>query len=179
MDGQNFVEHTLSVRSTSAGRPAVSVCSAAAVVPPPSKSTIRTPMAVPPIDPPSNRNRKKKFPQTPSFQSPYSQFTSYFHQSPPHNPNPYPPYAHTYNHYEQAPMEPLPFQHHYPHNPSFSSNQVSMDDTLGIISQEQEEFQTALASFTSAFYEFISRIPLSFTNNQNTFQPPSFNEPSF
>ncbi|XLR69081.1 hypothetical protein S83_019753, partial [Arachis hypogaea] len=58
--GQNFVEHTLSVRSTSAGRPAVSVCSAAAVVPPPSKSTIRTPMAVPPIDPPSNRNRKKK-----------------------------------------------------------------------------------------------------------------------
>ncbi|KAL1301300.1 coiled-coil domain-containing protein SCD2 isoform X1 [Arachis ipaensis] len=58
--GRNFAEHTLSVRSTSAGRPAVSVRSAAAVVPPPSKSTIRTPMAVPPIDPPSNRTREKK-----------------------------------------------------------------------------------------------------------------------
>ncbi|XLR15004.1 hypothetical protein S83_042942, partial [Arachis hypogaea] len=58
--GRNFAEHTLSVRSTSARRPTVSVCSAAAIVPPPSKSTIRTPMVVPPIDPPSNRNREKK-----------------------------------------------------------------------------------------------------------------------
>ncbi|KAL2347094.1 hypothetical protein Fmac_001094 [Flemingia macrophylla] len=57
--GRNFVEHTQSVRSTSAGRPAVSVRSAAVV--PPNKSTIRTPMAIPPIDPPSNRNRDKRF----------------------------------------------------------------------------------------------------------------------
>ncbi|XP_020204312.1 coiled-coil domain-containing protein SCD2 isoform X1 [Cajanus cajan] len=57
--GRNFVEHTHSVRSTSAGRPAVSVRSAAVV--PPNKSTIRTPMAIPPIDPPTNRNRDKRF----------------------------------------------------------------------------------------------------------------------
>ncbi|RYR76630.1 hypothetical protein Ahy_A01g001222 isoform C [Arachis hypogaea] len=44
--GRNFAEHTLSVRSTSAGRPAVSVRSAEAVVPWPSKSTIQTPMAL-------------------------------------------------------------------------------------------------------------------------------------
>ncbi|KAL3025497.1 hypothetical protein AAZX31_04G182800 [Glycine max] len=57
--GRNFVEHTHSVRSTSAGRPAVSVRSAAVV--PPNKSTLRTPMAIPPIDPPTNRNREKRF----------------------------------------------------------------------------------------------------------------------
>ncbi|XP_004501742.1 coiled-coil domain-containing protein SCD2-like isoform X2 [Cicer arietinum] len=57
--GRNFVEYNRSVRSASAGRPAVSVRSTA-VVPPP-KSTIRTPMAVPPIDPPTNRNREKRF----------------------------------------------------------------------------------------------------------------------
>ncbi|XP_014501034.1 coiled-coil domain-containing protein SCD2 isoform X1 [Vigna radiata var. radiata] len=55
--GRNFVEHTHSVRSTSAGRSGVSVRSAAVV--PPSKSTLRTPMAIPPIDPPTNRNREK------------------------------------------------------------------------------------------------------------------------
>ncbi|KAG5050030.1 hypothetical protein JHK85_011133 [Glycine max] len=57
--GRNFVEHTHSVRSTSAGRPAVSVRSAAVV--PPNKSTLRTPMAIPPIDPPTNRNREKRY----------------------------------------------------------------------------------------------------------------------
>lgn len=62
--GRNFVEHTQSVRSSSAGRPAVSVRSAAAAAPvvPPPKSTIRTPMAVPPIDPPTIRNKEKRFP---------------------------------------------------------------------------------------------------------------------
>ncbi|MED6170728.1 scaffold protein Scd2 [Stylosanthes scabra] len=58
--GRNFIEHNVSVRSTSAGRPAVSVRAASIV--PPSKSTIRTPMAVPPIDPPTNRTRDKRFP---------------------------------------------------------------------------------------------------------------------
>ncbi|KAG5031878.1 hypothetical protein JHK85_015860 [Glycine max] len=57
--GRNFVEHTHSVRSTSAGRPAVSVRSAAVVAP--NKSTLRTPMAIPPIDPPTNRNRDKRY----------------------------------------------------------------------------------------------------------------------
>ncbi|TKY73700.1 Coiled-coil domain-containing protein SCD2 [Spatholobus suberectus] len=57
--GRNFAEHTHSVRSTSAGRSAVSVRSAAAV--PPNKSTLRAPMAIPPIDPPTNRNREKRF----------------------------------------------------------------------------------------------------------------------
>ncbi|MED6223032.1 scaffold protein Scd2 [Stylosanthes scabra] len=58
--GRNFMEHNVSVRSTSAGRPAVSVRAASVV--PPSKSTVRTPMAVPPIDPPTNRTRDKRFP---------------------------------------------------------------------------------------------------------------------
>ncbi|XP_050121579.1 coiled-coil domain-containing protein SCD2-like isoform X1 [Malus sylvestris] len=57
--GRNFVEHTTSVRSTSAGRPSISVRSAA-VVPPPSKPSLRTPVAIPPIDPPT-RNRDKRF----------------------------------------------------------------------------------------------------------------------
>ncbi|KAI4336380.1 hypothetical protein L6164_014914 [Bauhinia variegata] len=57
--GRNFVEHAHSVRSTSAGRPAVSVRSTTVV--PPNKSTLRTPMAIPPIDPPSSRNRERRF----------------------------------------------------------------------------------------------------------------------
>ncbi|ONI07864.1 hypothetical protein PRUPE_5G143600 [Prunus persica] len=57
--GRNFVEHTTSVRSTSAGRPSMSVRSSTVV--PPSKSSVRTPVAIPPIDPPSNRNRDKRF----------------------------------------------------------------------------------------------------------------------
>ncbi|KAM1080472.1 hypothetical protein ACFX13_015404 [Malus domestica] len=56
--GRNFVEYTTSVRSTSAGRPSISVRSAA-VVPPPSKPSLRTPVAIPPIDPPT-RNRDKR-----------------------------------------------------------------------------------------------------------------------
>ncbi|KAK2391359.1 coiled-coil protein [Trifolium repens] len=59
--GRNFVEHTQSVRSSSAGRPAVSSVRSSPVVPPP-KSTIRAPMAIPPIDPPTNRNKEKRFP---------------------------------------------------------------------------------------------------------------------
>ncbi|KAI4343559.1 hypothetical protein L6164_010894 [Bauhinia variegata] len=58
--GRNLVEHAHSVRSTSAGRPAVSVSSTTMV--PPSKSTLRTPMAIPPIDPPTNRNRERRVP---------------------------------------------------------------------------------------------------------------------
>ncbi|CAN6713514.1 unnamed protein product [Malus baccata var. baccata] len=58
--GRNFVEHTTSVRSSSTGRPSMSVRSAA-VVPPPSKPSLRTPVTIPPIDPPSNRNRDKRF----------------------------------------------------------------------------------------------------------------------
>ncbi|CAJ2641290.1 unnamed protein product [Trifolium pratense] len=58
--GRNFVEHTQSVRSTSAGRPAVSSVRSSTVVAPP-KSTIRTPMHVPPIDPPT-KYKEKRFP---------------------------------------------------------------------------------------------------------------------
>ncbi|XP_019437200.1 PREDICTED: coiled-coil domain-containing protein SCD2-like [Lupinus angustifolius] len=58
--GRNILEHAPAVRSTSAGRPAVSVRSAQAV--PPSISTIRTPVAVPPIDLSTNGGREKRFP---------------------------------------------------------------------------------------------------------------------
>ncbi|KAK9926558.1 hypothetical protein M0R45_023781 [Rubus argutus] len=56
---RTFVEHTTSVRSASAGRSSMSVRSGTVV--PVSKSSIRTPVSIPPIDPPSNRNRDKRF----------------------------------------------------------------------------------------------------------------------
>ncbi|KAL1814553.1 hypothetical protein DCAR_0518711 [Daucus carota subsp. sativus] len=56
--GRNFMDHAPSVRSTSTGRPA-SVRSAQVVKP--SRTSIRTPVAVPPIDPPSNRLRDNRF----------------------------------------------------------------------------------------------------------------------
>ncbi|OIW19929.1 hypothetical protein TanjilG_30843 [Lupinus angustifolius] len=57
--GRTSLEHAPTVRSTSAGRPAVSVRTAQMV--PPSKSTTRTSISLPPIDPPTNRGREKRF----------------------------------------------------------------------------------------------------------------------
>ncbi|XP_040986644.1 coiled-coil domain-containing protein SCD2-like isoform X1 [Juglans microcarpa x Juglans regia] len=57
--GRNFVEHVPSVRSTSTGRPSRSVRSTAFV--PPSKSSLRTPMTIPPIEPPTSRNRERRY----------------------------------------------------------------------------------------------------------------------
>ncbi|KAF9671772.1 hypothetical protein SADUNF_Sadunf12G0083300 [Salix dunnii] len=56
--GRNFMENVPSGRSTSAGRPSMSV--RAATVVPPSKQSLRTPIATPPIDPPSSTNRDHK-----------------------------------------------------------------------------------------------------------------------
>ncbi|KAJ9676530.1 hypothetical protein PVL29_021846 [Vitis rotundifolia] len=57
--GRNFVEHTPSVRSTSAGRPAMSV--RAMPIVPSSRGTLRNPVSIPPIEPPSkNRPREKR-----------------------------------------------------------------------------------------------------------------------
>ncbi|KAE8699944.1 Coiled-coil domain-containing protein SCD2 [Hibiscus syriacus] len=58
--GRNFVEHAPSVRSTSAGRPAVSMRSTTPNLMPPSRNSVRTPVNIPPIDPP-NRSREKRF----------------------------------------------------------------------------------------------------------------------
>ncbi|GLT39937.1 hypothetical protein SLA2020_141020 [Shorea laevis] len=58
--GRNFVEHAASVRSTSTGRPAVSVRSTTPTLKPPSRTSIRTPNSIPPIEPP-NRSRDKRF----------------------------------------------------------------------------------------------------------------------
>ncbi|OAY48025.1 coiled-coil domain-containing protein SCD2 isoform X1 [Manihot esculenta] len=57
--GRNLAEHVPSVRSTSAGRPSMSVRTGTLV--PPSKSSLRTPVSIPPIEPPSNRNKEKRF----------------------------------------------------------------------------------------------------------------------
>ncbi|XAR67850.1 hypothetical protein NMG60_11002777 [Bertholletia excelsa] len=57
--GRNFMEHTSSVRSTSAGRPSVSVHSTTIVAP--SQGTLRTPVSIPPIEPPSSRLKEKRF----------------------------------------------------------------------------------------------------------------------
>ncbi|XP_072964598.1 coiled-coil domain-containing protein SCD2 isoform X1 [Typha angustifolia] len=59
--GRNFVEHTPAMRSTSAGRPSISVRPTATMVPP-SKTSIRTPSPIPAIEPPTDRNRQKRFP---------------------------------------------------------------------------------------------------------------------
>ncbi|KAF8037007.1 hypothetical protein BT93_B0049 [Corymbia citriodora subsp. variegata] len=56
--GRNFVDHATSVRSTSAGRPSMSVRSSPLV--PPSKPTLRTPVSVPPIEPPTRNNRESR-----------------------------------------------------------------------------------------------------------------------
>ncbi|KAL0342274.1 UNVERIFIED_CONTAM: Coiled-coil domain-containing protein SCD2 [Sesamum calycinum] len=59
--GRNFMDITPSVRSTSAGRPSMSVRAATTTVAPPSRSSLRTPVTVPPIEPPSNRLKEKRF----------------------------------------------------------------------------------------------------------------------
>ncbi|RVW52620.1 Coiled-coil domain-containing protein SCD2 [Vitis vinifera] len=56
---RNFVEHTPSVRSTSAGRPAMSV--RAMPIVPSSRATLRNPVSIPPMEPPAkNRPREKR-----------------------------------------------------------------------------------------------------------------------
>ncbi|XP_050223961.1 coiled-coil domain-containing protein SCD2 [Mercurialis annua] len=64
--GRNFADHVTvpSVRSTSAGRPSITSVrtGAAAALVPPSKSSIRTPVSIPPIEAPNNRiNKEKRF----------------------------------------------------------------------------------------------------------------------
>ncbi|XP_060205392.1 coiled-coil domain-containing protein SCD2-like isoform X2 [Lycium barbarum] len=61
------MDHTPSVRSSSTGRPSsMSVRTSAATtttgaIVPPSRSTLRTPVSIPPVEPPSNRLREKRF----------------------------------------------------------------------------------------------------------------------
>ncbi|KAK1319848.1 hypothetical protein QJS10_CPB04g00128 [Acorus calamus] len=61
--GRNFVEHAPSVRSTSAGRPSISVRTAAPPMVPPSRISLRTPSPIPPIEPPPvvDRRRERRF----------------------------------------------------------------------------------------------------------------------
>ncbi|XP_034692912.1 coiled-coil domain-containing protein SCD2 [Vitis riparia] len=56
--GRNFVEETPSVRSTSAGRPSMSLNAIPLVSP--SRAPLRTPVPIPPIEPP-NRQKEKRF----------------------------------------------------------------------------------------------------------------------
>ncbi|XWS47755.1 hypothetical protein CRYUN_Cryun13aG0011900 [Craigia yunnanensis] len=58
--GRNFLEHAPSVRSTSAGRSAMSMRSTTPTLMPPSRTSVRTPVTLPPIDPP-HRSRDKRF----------------------------------------------------------------------------------------------------------------------
>lgn len=57
--GRNFMEHNPSVRSTSAGRPSMSVRSAMVV--PPSRASLKTAVTLPPLEPPTSRLREKRF----------------------------------------------------------------------------------------------------------------------
>lgn len=54
--GRNFVEHVPQVRSTSTGRSVRST-----PIMPLSKPSLRTPVSIPPIEPPSNRNGDRRF----------------------------------------------------------------------------------------------------------------------
>ncbi|KAH9705614.1 coiled-coil domain-containing protein SCD2 [Citrus sinensis] len=66
--GRTLVEHTTTVRSTSAGRPSMmSVRTTPSV--PPSKPSVRTPVAIPPIEPPSSRIIKRFPPEIPQLNS--------------------------------------------------------------------------------------------------------------
>ncbi|PSR84613.1 Coiled-coil domain-containing protein [Actinidia chinensis var. chinensis] len=56
---QNAVEEAPSVRSTSAGRPSMSIPTTPSVLP--SRTSLKTPIPIPPIDPPTNRQREKRF----------------------------------------------------------------------------------------------------------------------
>ncbi|XAR48235.1 hypothetical protein NMG60_11030986 [Bertholletia excelsa] len=56
---QNFGEEIPPVRSTSTGRPSMSTLTVPAV--PPIKTSVRTPVPIPPIDPPSNKQIEKRF----------------------------------------------------------------------------------------------------------------------
>ncbi|KAJ6970859.1 hypothetical protein D5086_027258 [Populus alba] len=56
--GRNFMENVPSARSTSAGRSSMSVRTVTVV--PPSKQSLRTPISIPPIDPPSGRSKDNK-----------------------------------------------------------------------------------------------------------------------
>ncbi|XP_031262888.1 coiled-coil domain-containing protein SCD2-like [Pistacia vera] len=57
--GRNLGEETTSVRSTSAGRPSMSLHTAPSL--PPNKAPLRTAISLPPIDPPKNVPRDKRF----------------------------------------------------------------------------------------------------------------------
>ncbi|KAL4355328.1 hypothetical protein GQ457_06G036360 [Hibiscus cannabinus] len=57
--GRNFIEHAPSVRSTSAGRPAVSMRSTTPTLLP--RTSVRTPVAIPPIDPPNRSRDNRRF----------------------------------------------------------------------------------------------------------------------
>ncbi|GAA0138518.1 hypothetical protein LIER_00249 [Lithospermum erythrorhizon] len=56
--GRNFMDHDAPTRSTSAGRPSVSVRSNATAVAPPSRSSLKTPVAIPPIEPPRQKDKR-------------------------------------------------------------------------------------------------------------------------
>ncbi|KAL0335908.1 UNVERIFIED_CONTAM: Coiled-coil domain-containing protein SCD2 [Sesamum radiatum] len=56
---RNLLDGVLPARSTSTGRPSLSIRTAPSA--PPSRTSLKTPAPIPPIDPPSNRQREKKF----------------------------------------------------------------------------------------------------------------------
>ncbi|XP_031478095.1 coiled-coil domain-containing protein SCD2-like isoform X2 [Nymphaea colorata] len=57
--GRNIIEQTPSVRSTSAGRPSIS--SRPTTMVPPARPMLKTPTAVPPLEPPVDRRNDKRF----------------------------------------------------------------------------------------------------------------------
>ncbi|KAK3223781.1 hypothetical protein Dsin_010806 [Dipteronia sinensis] len=56
---RNLVEESMSVRSTSAGRPSMTIRTTPSLPMPPNKAPLRTAISLPPIDPPKNHHRDK------------------------------------------------------------------------------------------------------------------------
>ncbi|KAL3500965.1 hypothetical protein ACH5RR_035414 [Cinchona calisaya] len=56
---RNIMEEASSVRSASTGRPSMSIRTTPSI--PPSKPSLKTPVPIPPIDPPSSKQREKRF----------------------------------------------------------------------------------------------------------------------
>ncbi|KAK2636895.1 hypothetical protein Ddye_031687 [Dipteronia dyeriana] len=57
---RNLVEESTSVRSTSAGRPSMTIRTTPSLPMPPNKAPLRTAISLPPIDPPKNHYRDKR-----------------------------------------------------------------------------------------------------------------------
>ncbi|XP_052118823.1 uncharacterized protein LOC107493748 [Arachis duranensis] len=127
-----------------------------------------------------------------NFGPPHSQAN--YNQTPPYDPNSYPPYQPPYEPNEPY-TEPPPFQHNYSHEPppqcspspyhyqdeppsyyepSLPTNessyppQLPMDDRLRVVLQRQERMNKSVLNFAAALGEFVNIIASQYLSTQRT-----------